>query len=677
MRKPNSGFEAGTGRCSWKLAAALFAVWSFAPAMANAHRLGNAQEGSSTPPPSGSSVHEHGHITWIASDSALAVPSAQRADPNKVYEITILFFYTEQFADDFRDGAHMEDEVEKSVELLNVSLANSHVNATFGIVGIEKMRGMPTGQSRAMGFVASDSRAKRRRDEVGADLVYVLVDDPTGYAGVACQPSAFTDQTGENCFVASSNNWTPSIRQFDNENIWQTILRHEVGHNLGIQHSPEFGGNPRGGFHPGAVGYTVTSGDPWFGTVMGGNELPRFSTSSERFDFRGRKNLVVGEPGIHEASTALLYSIGPVSSYRASMPPSFPEGTAVRERRWEEGVVIEPVVLPRAGGGDGKVEYSLSPKPPAGVAFDDSSRTLSGQPTTVTAATEYTYTATDASGATASLVFMIEVVEPQGNCRSSDGAMCLQDSRYEVTVDWWAADGRSGAAQVADVGTADSGLFWFFDSTNWELLVKVLDGCAVNGRHWVFGAATTDVGFLVTVTDTESGKAREYRNEAGQAAPAIADAAAFSEACAEAGAAASSGARVPRDEVGSAGPLASHGSEQTGDPNLVLQNGRFDVRVQWTTEDGESGPGSAAPERTVDSGLFWFFEPSNWEMLVKVLDGCALNDHYWVLAGSATTLGFEIAVTDKEAGGVRRYTKTDRRERAAASVDVAAFPCSR
>ena len=63
-------------------------------------------------------------------------------------------------------------------------------------------------------------------------------------------------------------------------------------------------------------------------------------------------------------------------------------------------------------------------------------------------------------------------------------------------------------------------------------------------------------------------------------------------------------------------------------------------------------------------------------MLVKVLDGCALNDHYWMLAGSVTTLGFEITVEDTKAGGVRRYTKTDRRERAAASVDVAAFPCS-
>jgi hypothetical protein len=28
------------------------------------------------------------------------------------------------------------------------------------------------------------------------------------------------------------------------------------------------------------------------------------------------------------------------------------------------------------------------------------------------------------------------------------------------------------------VGTDDSALFWFFEESNWEMLVKVLDGCS-------------------------------------------------------------------------------------------------------------------------------------------------------------------------------------------------------
>ena len=299
----------------------------------------------------GVSAAHQPRITAGDSGASSFIPLPQ-ADPAITYEITILFFYTRGFADDFRDDGHMEAEIAASVDLLNRALANSHVNARFRTVGIERHPAMPTRQNSAMDWINDSPIARERRSEAGADLVYALVDDPAGYFGVACQPGAFRRTTGEECFWGSVNSWSPYVRPFDNENIWQTVLRHEVGHNLGIQHSPEFGGDPGGGFYPGAVGYTVTSHDPWFGTVMGGNELPRFSTSSERFNFREHRNLVVGEPGVHEASAALLYSIGPVSRYRAAAPPSFAARTTISDQRWVEGEVIEPLVLPLAVGGD-------------------------------------------------------------------------------------------------------------------------------------------------------------------------------------------------------------------------------------------------------------------------------------------------------------------------------------
>ena len=43
---------------------------------------------------------------------------------------------------------------------------------------------------------------------------------------------------------------------------------------------------------------------------------------------------------------------------------------------------------------------------------------------------------------------------------------------------------------------------------------------------------------------------------------------------------------------------------------------------------------------------------------------------------SRSAAGFETAVTDTEAGAVRRYLKADRRQPAAAFVDASAFPCS-
>ena len=60
-----------------------------------------------------------------------------------------------------------------------------------------------------------------------------------------------------------------------------------------------------------------------------------------------------------------------------------------------------------------------------------------------------------------------------------------------------------------------------------EVLVKVLDGCAINHRFWVFAATTTNVAYVLRVTDTETGQVREYENPLGKPADAITDTAAF------------------------------------------------------------------------------------------------------------------------------------------------------
>jgi hypothetical protein len=80
---------------------------------------------------------------------------------------------------------------------------------------------------------------------------------------------------------------------------------------------------------------------------------------------------------------------------------------------------------------------------------------------------------------------------------------------------------------VVPFGSADSGLFSFFHSDNWELLVKVLDGCAINGHYWVYGAASTDLDLRLEVKDLQATKTRVYLNTLGQPARTITDATAF------------------------------------------------------------------------------------------------------------------------------------------------------
>ena len=116
-------------------------------------------------------------------------------------------------------------------------------------------------------------------------------------------------------------------------------------------------------------------------------------------------------------------------------------------------------------------------------------------------------------------------------CSPGAETLCLHDGRYEVRATWRTSAGESGSAQVVPQAGADSGLFRFFDAENWEILVKVLDACAVNDHYWVYAASTTDLGYAIRVTDTATGDIKEYTNEPGRPAPAITDAKAFPDSC--------------------------------------------------------------------------------------------------------------------------------------------------
>ncbi len=117
--------------------------------------------------------------------------------------------------------------------------------------------------------------------------------------------------------------------------------------------------------------------------------------------------------------------------------------------------------------------------------------------------------------------------EATSGCVEDDQTLCLNQDRFRVEVSWRNFKDETGEGQVAPAHSADSGLFWFFDAANWEMLVKVLDGCSVNGHYWVFAAATTNVEYTLTVTDTETGQVQSYFNKLGVSSPAITDSSAF------------------------------------------------------------------------------------------------------------------------------------------------------
>ena len=117
-------------------------------------------------------------------------------------------------------------------------------------------------------------------------------------------------------------------------------------------------------------------------------------------------------------------------------------------------------------------------------------------------------------------------IPPGGTCTASPTALCLNNNRFRVTANFLAPQGQSGDA-TAVPRTSDTGLFYFFSANNIEAILKVVDGCSLNSRYWVFAGGLTNVQVALTVLDTQSGTSRTYTNPQGTAFQPIQDTAAF------------------------------------------------------------------------------------------------------------------------------------------------------
>jgi hypothetical protein len=124
----------------------------------------------------------------------------------------------------------------------------------------------------------------------------------------------------------------------------------------------------------------------------------------------------------------------------------------------------------------------------------------------------------------------------QSSCTPDSATLCLDDQpgdrRFKVNIFFQTAQagGLSGpgrAISLAPLGVDRGGLFWFFSPDNPEFLIKVLDGCGINGSHWVFFSAGTNVGLTLTVTDTVTGRTFIRNNPDGTAVPTVQDTAAL------------------------------------------------------------------------------------------------------------------------------------------------------
>jgi hypothetical protein len=252
------------------------------------------------------------------------------------------------------------------------------------------------------------------------------------------------------------------------------------------------------------------------------------------------------------------------------------------------------------------------------------------------------------AGTRSSSVWRLTHEQPAA-CEPGERTLCLGDGRFEVQARWWDFQGRSGPGRAVHL-TDDSGYFWFFDSENLELMVKALDARSVNERFWVFYGSLTNVEFQLLVTDTVTGEVNAYLNPERDFA-SRGDTLAFPrpEQAGLRTAPTNTGAVVaPTLTSGVGGPCAI--DEET----LCLRDGRFRVTADWIDFKGRGGTGHARALNQT-TGTFWFFVDSNLELAIKILDGRALNGHWWVFYGALSNVEYRITVEDTTTGAIRIY----------------------
>jgi hypothetical protein len=261
-------------------------------------------------------------------------------------------------------------------------------------------------------------------------------------------------------------------------------------------------------------------------------------------------------------------------------------------------------------------------------------------------------------------LFRKRVILPSGGaCSPTGNRLCLNGGRFGVEVDFDPPTAPKSAAGAVPL-TGDTGYFWFFEQENVEIVVKVLEACAINGKRWVFAAGLTDVALELEVTDAPTGAKFTFDHPGGALPPLLnvnafdCGAGAISEPSEVAAAADAAWAELAselavleavRQEADLRTGTAAAAPCSPSATKLCLNASRFEVEASFR-EPGQPRHDAESVKLTSDTGYFWFFDEENVEVVVKVLDACAINNRYWVFAGGLTDVDVELEVRDSVTG---------------------------
>ena len=606
-----------------------------------------------------------------------------------------------------------------AMDYLNLVLQNNQVDVSANMVHHQEAPAVLGQRTNPLRPLTSNQEVHDLRVEHQADLVHLFFNTDAGLCGQAylmVRGNTAANFWHQGYGITSVEGGCVSAERLVPEdeyaNQFETFA-HEIGHNLGANHDRDNTGiDPNDAVYPYAFGHHNFTPQPNVKSVMSYNEgqqEPYFSTVRVR---PGGWDLGVANERENERAVQQTVHIAVQFSDHlpepGEPPPEPPPPLEPRPRA--------PSGLQVIATGNSSVKLTWTDESNNENGFEVQSRlqgarwqtaqrvpadTESADITGLRSGGRYDFRVRSYNrggrGSSNVVTLVLPAVE-YTNCEPSAAQITFEHG-YTVSMCIEYQEGGVGPfltkdAEDFELDSRESGLLYFFDRDNAEVLVKVLDACKVNGYRWVFVAPVTTLAFNLRVDEVDSDRPPwTHKNpRGGQTATTKSDIQAFP--CEPPGSSTASQGDVGgilgvdlvdagfpavpvKPPVVVAQPISGgQGTDCVPQPVATLRGGyTVNMCVEYLDNDGETVVAEALDYDldSQQSAILYFFDRNNAEVLIKVLDGCGINDHRWVFVAPVTTLAFNLTVESPD-GEVWMH-ENSLNQTAAAESNTMAFAC--
>lgn len=674
-----------------------------------------------------------GGVTPDRSLPVAAIEAQRDGDPERVVQasnhtnLDMLIVYSEAARQRYeaRDG-DVDTSVRASIDYLNLVFRNGDLALDARLVHHEQAPAsleITNSGGAVLGQLARNQEVQALRAEHQADLVHIFVTaEVSGVCGIA-----YLLEKGDTAASFSPSGYGLTVMQ----GCGDETFAHEVGHNLGGHHDPPNAGcfddadcrNNRA-IAPYAFGHTWFSPsppnppdkdtimsygsgevEPWFSTVR---VQPRIDGSQVTFGIAGERE---NERALRE------YSVPIAPHYSDSLPggpgpdpgpdPGPPPGSGPTAPGNLTGDSTGPtsVRLSWVDRSDDETGFEVELRPPGGRWRTDSTvpaNTTTADVTGLTPGGRYDFRVRSVRDRRRSSPSnMVTVVLPSTDYTDCELGEPLIEFEHGYTVsmcvEYQNGEGElvEERAKYFDIGSDQSAILYFFDKDNAEVLVKVLDTCKhnVSNHIWVYVAPVTTLAFHLQIENGATGETWDHRNPRGGGdAPTASALKHFPCDPATTGFAGAAGA--PTGFAGDAGGVElvdagirpasvrhalAAGEMSACEPKEAVVTLKGGYEVAMCVEFLKDGEPATTPVRNYgldsqQSAVLYFFDRSNAEVLIKVLQPPPGNCGRWVFVAPVTDLAFNIEVRPPDGGAPWTHGNPFGRTAAAVS-DLKAF-CS-